>query len=240
MQPPPADWQLGTLALIVAGGSGNRMGSELPKQFLELRGKPLLTWTVERWLCVLPAGQIWLAMQPAEWQRWQALCLPHLPADAVNIHLTEAGQSRTETVRKALNAVAERYAGQHPPQQIAIHDGVRPLASAELLAQCCKQGGEMGAVLPVVPVVSTLREIHVQGSSRTVDRNLYREVQTPQVFPFTTLLEAYQKWPVNQEATDDAQVWESMNPAPALIPGERSNLKVTTPEDLKWAEGLLG
>jgi 2-C-methyl-D-erythritol 4-phosphate cytidylyltransferase len=216
------------------------MGSELPKQFLELRGKPILAHTVERWLRILPASQIWVAMQPAEWDRWRTLCLPHLPVEASEIRLSEAGASRTETVRKALNAIDEKYAGKSTPQQVAIHDGVRPLASVDLLSKCCQTGWMQGAVLPAVPVVSTLRQVQSDGSSKTVDRNLYREVQTPQVFPFSAIHRAYQAWPPALEATDDAQIWESQNPAPMLIPGVRSNLKVTTPEDLKWAEGLLG
>ena len=216
-------------AIIVAGGKGLRMGADLPKQFLPIGGKPVLMRTLEAFYAYNPAVRIVLVLPCDQQDYWQKLCrehgfsLPHMVADG--------GETRFHSVRNGLRLV-------EAPGWVAVHDGVRPFVSQEVIARCFRLAAEKRAVVPVVPVVETLRQIEGD-SSRTVSRDAYRLVQTPQVFDSALLKEAYAQ-PYTPAFTDDASVVEAMGVPVYLTEGNRENIKITTPFDLKVAEALAG
>ena len=215
--------------LIVAGGRGTRMGGPQPKQFLELAGRPVLMHTLEafdRWdasarlIVVLPEDQI---------DTWKRLCEAHVFG---RIHRVVAGgETRFHSVRNGLGAVASNGL-------IAVHDGVRPLVAPSVIAACFAAAADGGAAVPVVPVVESVREVDADGSSRPVDRARLRVVQTPQVFRADVLRAAY-RLPYDPRFTDDASVVEASGVAVRLVPGNRENIKLTTPMDLLLAEQLM-
>ena len=160
--------------IIVAGGKGLRMGGEVPKQFLPVGGKPVLMRTLERFRKAMPELQIILVLPKAQQDYWQQLCREH--QFAVEYQLTDGGQTRFHSVQNGLALVPDDAQG-----VVGVHDGVRPFVSAEVICRCYKAARESKAVIPVVPVVETVR--HLQGaSSVTVPRDEYRLVQTPQCF----------------------------------------------------------
>ena len=215
--------------LIVAGGRGTRMGGPQPKQFLELAGRPVLMHTLEafdRWdasarlIVVLPEDQI---------DTWKRLCEAHVFG---RIHRVVAGgETRFHSVRNGLDAVAS-------DGLIAVHDGVRPLVAPSVIAACFAAAADGGAAVPVVPVVESVREVDADGGSRPVDRTRLRVVQTPQVFRTDVLRAAY-RLPYDPRFTDDASVVEASGVAVRLVPGNRENIKLTTPMDLLLAEQLM-
>ena len=215
--------------LIVAGGRGTRMGGPQPKQFLELAGRPVLMHTLEafdRWdasarlIVVLPEDQI---------DTWKRLCEAHVFG---RIHRVVAGgETRFHSVRNGLGAVASNGL-------IAVHDGVRPLVAPSVIAACFAAAADGGAAVPVVPVVESVREVDADGGSRPVDRTRLRVVQTPQVFRADVLRAAY-CLPYDPRFTDDASVVEASGVAVRLVPGNRENIKLTTPMDLALAEVLM-
>lgn len=215
--------------LIVAGGRGTRMGGPQPKQFLELAGRPVLMHTLEafdRWdasarlIVVLPEDQI---------DTWKRLCEAHVFG---RIHRVVAGgETRFHSVRNGLGAVASNGL-------IAVHDGVRPLVAPSVIAACFAAAADGGAAVPVVPVVESVREMDANGGSRPVDRTRLRVVQTPQVFRADVLRAAY-CLPYDPRFTDDASVVEASGVAVRLVPGNRENIKLTTPMDLLLAEQLM-
>lgn len=215
--------------LIVAGGRGTRMGGPQPKQFLELAGRPVLMHTLEafdRWdasarlIVVLPEDQI---------DTWKRLCEAHVFG---RIHRVVAGgETRFHSVQNGLGAVAS-------DGLIAVHDGVRPLVAPSVIAACFAAAADGGAAVPVVPVVESVREMDADGDSRPVDRTRLRVVQTPQVFRADVLRAAY-CLPYDPRFTDDASVVEASGVAVRLVPGNRENIKLTTPMDLLLAEQLM-
>lgn len=215
--------------LIVAGGRGTRMGGPQPKQFLELAGRPVLMHTLEafdrwdasaRFIVVLPEDQI---------DTWKRLCEAHVFG---RIHRVVAGgETRFHSVRNGLGAVASNGL-------IAVHDGVRPLVAPSVIAACFAAAADGGAAVPVVPVVESVREVDADGGSRPVDRTRLRVVQTPQVFRADVLRAAY-CLPYDPRFTDDASVVEASGVAVRLVPGNRENIKLTTPMDLLLAEQLM-
>jgi len=215
--------------IIVAGGSGRRMGSEVPKQFLPLAGVPVLVRTVMAFnafypempiVLVLPEGgeEIWL--QHAELHGLEKRCL-----------LTTGGSERFFSVRNGLAKLGD-FEG-----IIGVHDGVRPLVSADLIARCFEGAEQFGAALPVVQLNDSLRELTDSGSHH-IDRNMIRAVQTPQCFRSKWINEAYAR-PFSELFTDDASVVEAAGRKVHLVEGALSNLKITSPLDLLLAEVLL-
>ncbi len=216
--------------IIVAGGKGLRMGGEVPKQFLPVGGKPVLMRTLERFREAMPELQIILVLPKAQQDYWQQLCREH--QFAVEYQLTDGGQTRFHSVQNGLALVPDDAQG-----VVGVHDGVRPFVSAEVICRCYEAARESKAVIPVVPVVETVR--HLQGaSSVTVPRDEYRLVQTPQCFDIQ-LLKAANKQPYNDGFTDDASVVEAFGYDIKLVEGNRENIKITTPADLKFAEILI-
>lgn len=214
-------------ALIVAGGKGLRMGKDLPKQFLLLGGKSVLMRTMERFAAYDPSLSLILVLPEAHREYWLSLCneynftLPH--------RIAPGGETRFHSVKNGLTLVDE-------DGWVAVHDGVRPFVSCDVIGACFEQAAISAAAIPVLPVIETLREIEGT-TSRTVDRNRYCTVQTPQVFAASLLKEAYGQ-SYTDAFTDDASVVESLGYPVTLVTGNRENIKITTPFDLQIGEML--
>lgn len=214
--------------VIVAGGKGLRMGTDIPKQFLPVGGMPVLMRTINAFynfdadmdiILVLPSDQqgYW-----SELCREYSFCTPHRIADG--------GETRFHSVRNGLALAADEGL-------IAVHDGVRPFVTAEVIERCFAEAEQKKAVIPVIPLVDTVRQL-VDGGSVTVSRDLYRLVQTPQTFDAALLKEAYRQ-PYTPHFTDDASVVEAFGHEVTLVEGCRENIKITTQFDLKVAEAIL-
>lgn len=224
--------------LIVAGGRGLRMGSDLPKQFIPLEGKPVLMHTLEafhRWDA--SAGLV-LVLPKDHQPYWKMLCeeivckVPHGIADG--------GETRFHSVRNGLHFLSDeigKAVGNDEKILVGVHDGVRPFVAPEVVEQCFVEAAASDAAIPVVPVVDSLREFSGE-SSRPVDRSRYQAVQTPQVFDYDLLLKAYEQ-PYSEFFTDDASVVEAFGHPVKTVPGNRENIKITTPFDLLVAKTLL-
>ncbi|MDR3140454.1 MAG: 2-C-methyl-D-erythritol 4-phosphate cytidylyltransferase [Tannerellaceae bacterium] len=215
--------------LIVAGGKGARMGSELPKQFIPLKGRPVLMHTLERFYRWDVSAEIVAVLPEIHHSYWNMLCkeldcrIPH--------KLVNGGETRFHSVRNGLSLI-------DGPGLIAVHDGVRPFVSAEVIENCFTGAERSGAAIPVVPLVDSIRERYEPGLSRPVDRGRLVAVQTPQAFRSDWLFEAYRQ-AYSPDFTDDASVVEAKGYAVALLPGNRENIKLTTPFDLLIAEAYL-
>ena len=216
--------------IIVAGGKGLRMGSDIPKQFLPIGGKPVLMRTLERFREYSSDLQIILVLPEAQQDYWRELCSKY--DFQVEYRLANGGQTRFHSVQNGLRLVPDDAEG-----VVGVHDGVRPFPSIEVIRNCYATAREKKAVIPVIPVVETVR--HLEGNkSVTVPRDEYRLVQTPQTFDIQ-LLKAANRQPYNDGFTDDASVVESYGHEITLVEGNRENIKITTPYDLKVAEVLL-
>ena len=216
--------------IIVAGGKGLRMGSDIPKQFLPIGGKPVLMRTLERFRAYDDALQIILVLPEAQQPYWRELCGQY--HFDVEYQLANGGQTRFHSVQNGLALVPDEAEG-----VVGVHDGVRPFPSIEVIRNCYETARTKKAVIPVIPVVETVR--HLEGDkSVTVPRGDYRLVQTPQTFDIQ-LLKAANRQPYNDGFTDDASVVESYGFEITLVEGNRENIKITTPYDLKIAEVLL-
>ena len=216
--------------IIVAGGKGLRMGSDIPKQFLPIGGKPVLMRTLERFRAYDDALQIILVLPEAQQAYWRELCGQY--HFDVEYRLANGGQTRFHSVQNGLALVPDEAEG-----VVGVHDGVRPFPSIEVIRNCYETARMKKAVIPVIPVVETVR--HLEGDkSVTVPRGDYRLVQTPQTFDIQ-LLKAANRQPYNDGFTDDASVVESYGFEITLVEGNRENIKITTPYDLKIAEVLL-
>ena len=216
--------------IIVAGGKGLRMGSDIPKQFLPIGGKPVLMRTLERFRAYDDALQIILVLPEAQQAYWRELCGQY--HFDVEYRLANGGQTRFHSVQNGLALVPDEAEG-----VVGVHDGVRPFPSIEVIRNCYETARTKKAVIPVIPVVETVR--HLEGDkSVTVPRGDYRLVQTPQTFDIQ-LLKTANRQPYNDGFTDDASVVESYGFEITLVEGNRENIKITTPYDLKIAEVLL-
>lgn len=222
--------------IIVAAGTGSRYGSDLPKQFCLLGGRPLLMTTIERMRQLDPDAVIILVLSQEMIQAWEDMCREYsFPIEGVVI--AEGGASRFDSVRNALAVIPESCDG-----WISVHDGARPVLSKHLIDTLMAVREEDGkfcsGVLPVIAVTDTLRMVTSAGSE-VVDRSIYRRVQTPQLFPAQKLLKAY-KEAVGNSFTDDASVMEACGERDILlVEGDPRNIKVTNPGDIAIAELYL-
>ncbi len=221
-----------TVAIIVAGGSGTRFGAELPKQFLELGGKPILMRSIEAFansgncpvdvIVTLPSDQMDL---------WQLLCdrygfgVPH--------RVVPGGETRWHSVKHALDSMGDV----NEVDIIAVHDGVRPMVTADVICRTIAAARRDGAAVPVVALNDSVRQV-VGEASHALDRSTLRAVQTPQAFDARLLLDAY-SLPYQTTFTDDASVVEQLGHPITLVEGDPHNLKITRPMDLALAEYLL-
>lgn len=213
------------IAIIVAGGKGERMNADIPKQFLEIQGKPILMHTLSVFEHFDPQMPLILVLPSYQIEFWNQLCKKH--EFSIKHQIVSGGSTRFESVKNGLSAVES-------PALVAVHDGVRPLVSLETLARCFDVAGEFNAVIPVVDSVDSIRQITVDGN-QSVDRNLFKLVQTPQVFDAKLLKKAYEQ-EFSSLFTDDASVVEALGEKVQLVEGNRENLKITTEIDLAFAE----
>ena len=217
-------------AIIVAGGNGKRFGSEMPKQFLPLDGKPVLMRTIEKFD---QAGATIVVVLPVEHQEmWMAMCKDG--NFAVSHTIADGGKTRFESVKNGIAAIENLADG----NLVAVHDGVRPLASVELINRCYDTAQETGSAIPVVNPSDSIRQVMDDGTSQQLLRSSLRAVQTPQTFKAELLRGAYD---VEESPlfTDDASVIEAIGHKVALVEGEIANIKITTPIDMVIATELL-
>ena len=213
--------------LIVAGGKGLRMGSDLPKQFLPIGGKPVLMHTIEAFHHFDRTMKIILVLPQEQQTYWQELCAKH--SFVIGHTVVDGGETRFHSVKNGLACVNSGLVG--------VHDGVRPFVSPEVIKRCYELAAIKKAVIPVIDVVETVRHITETGSE-TVSRNDYKLVQTPQVFDAELLKQAYAQ-EYTPFFTDDASVVEAMGIPVCLVEGNRENIKITTPFDLKISSALV-
>ena len=241
--------------IIVAGGKGLRMGTDIPKQFLPIGGKPVLMRTLERFRAYSPTLQIILVLPKAQQDYWLQLCQEY--DFKVEYQMTDGGETRFHSVQHGLALIPDDAQG-----VVGVHDGVRPFPAIDVIRNCYETARKAKAVIPVIPIVETLRHIKAadehgpirtnghdnNGSckfvksdafniSETVPRGDYRLVQTPQTFDIQ-LLKAANRQPYNDGFTDDASVVEAFGFDITLVEGNRENIKITTPYDLNIAEML--
>lgn len=214
--------------IIAGGGAGTRMGSKIPKQFLLLKNKPVLMHTIQRFfdydnnieiIVVLPAAQI---------VYWRELCKEY----NFNLQHTtaEGGITRFHSVRNGLAAIKT-------DGLTAVHDAVRPLVSMETISNCFETAVEKNAVVPVIELTESLRIISGEDST-SCNRDLYRLVQTPQIFKTSILKKGY-KQPYSEIFTDDASVAESIGENISIVKGNNENIKITSLKDLIVAEVIM-
>ena len=212
--------------IIVAGGKGLRMGGSVPKQFQVVDGRPVLMHTLERFRNYDERLGIILVLPHEQQDYWRRLCSDY--GFSVGHQVADGGETRFHSVKNGLALIPDDATG-----VVGVHDGVRPFVSREVIARCYDEARSAGAVVPVVPVVETLRHV----SEGTKPRSDYRLVQTPQTFRIPLLKSAYRQ-PYCDRFTDDASVVEAYGHAIALVEGNRENIKLTTPFDLRVAEVL--
>ena len=215
-------------ALIVAGGNGSRMNSDLPKQFMLLNNRPILMHTIEKFYRFNPEMKIFVVLPENQFETWETLCSTH--AFDIEHELVAGGPKRFYSVKNGLDAI--------PSDGIVfIHDGVRPLVSNETIKLCLNTSLEFGNAVPVLPVVESLRQVKF-GHSKMVNRKHFVAIQTPQVFNVDEIKAAYALG-YDPFFTDDTSVLEKTGAEIHLVEGNRENIKITHPLDLKIAEALF-
>ena len=219
---------MNAIAVIVAGGSGKRLGGAVPKQFQLLQGKPVLMHTLAVFAGIKDFQQIRLVLPETFIALWTQLCKEY--SFEICHQVIAGGTERFFSVKNALEEIPDDCL-------IAIHDGVRPLVSAELISRGLHLAAQRGAAIPVISVTESLRKLTTKMST-PVDRDNYQIVQTPQIFKSEILREAYNQ-PYQHCFTDDASVVELAGYPIALFEGEKTNLKITTTDDIILAEALF-
>lgn len=213
--------------IIVAGGSGTRMGADLPKQFIELNGLPILMHTLQHLHEMDAAMQLVLVLPEGQMDFWEQLCykhnwrVPHL--------LANGGATRFLSVQSGL-ALAEG-------KLVGVHDGVRPFVSREVVQACFKAAEYNGAAIPVVPIIQSLRKLG-NGGSKAADRNEYRAVQTPQCFQTELFKKAFAR-AEHTDYSDDATVVEASGHPISMVEGNNENIKITSPIDLELGQLII-
>lgn len=202
------------------------MNSLLPKQYICLGNKPILMHTISRFYEIDATFKLIVVLPFEDHQFWKELCENH--NFTIQHELAKGGETRFESVKNGLACLDSQ-------EWVAIHDGVRPFVSKDVVERCFSEVLVSGAAIPVLSVFDTLRSISL---NETVDRSDYCLVQTPQVFSTSLLLKAYSQ-PFNEMFTDDASVVEALGQRVTLVEGNRENIKLTTPFDLKIGEVLL-
>lgn len=230
--------------LIVAGGSGTRMQTSVPKQFLLLAGKPVLWHTLQAFATYADHQKQKIRLVvvlPEEWRAyWQSYWQQQLLSPYVEYNEATGGATRSMSVWSGLQTL---MAHTNDKQQcvVAVHDAARPLVSVQLIARCFDMARQKGSAVPVVPVRDSVRLLQGDGTHCLIDREALRLVQTPQVFRMDWLLDAYLRLSrvQNMLFTDDASLLEWAGYPLYLTEGEYSNLKITVPEDMTFAQAWL-
>lgn len=216
-------------AIIVAGGSGVRMGYDIPKQFIELNGKPILMWTIDVFDGLANKPEIIVVLPEAQVEQWDELCKKH--SFKVNHKVTIGGKERFYSVKNGLELVDDDNS------IVAIHDGVRPLVNSNVIEECYIIAEKLGNAIPVIQPVESVRIVE-NNSSSAFPRNNVLLVQTPQAFKTNLIKRCYEQ-PFNTSFTDDASVIEAMGKKIFTVNGNRENIKITTQADLIFANALL-
>lgn len=217
-----------TGVIIVAGGSGRRMGGALPKQFMMLDNEPILARSINRIHEALPAAEIVVVLPEEHVELWKNIAARF---DVARHKIALGGKERFHSVKNGLAALSEGV------RTIAIHDAVRPLASKKLIIKLLLAAEKSVAVIPAVAPIDSYRIVEGD-NSRIIDRSALRMVQTPQVFHAEALRAAYEQ-PFSSTFTDDASVMEAAGHKVTLVEGERENIKITTPSDMLIAEAII-
>lgn len=222
--------------IFACGGRGTRMGADVPKQFLRLGGKTILQMSIERVLEADADVQVVLALPSQYMDYWMEECAAQ--GFEIRQRIVDGGITRFHSVKNALSKVPDGAL-------VAVHDAVRPFASTELIRRLFSQAADCPAVIPVIPVTDTLKVLaaNADGELEEVpggkaDRSVLFGAQTPQVFHSDILKKAYEQ-PYDTAFTDDASVVQAMGCRIKYIPGERYNIKLTTPEDMDFALKLM-
>jgi 2-C-methyl-D-erythritol 4-phosphate cytidylyltransferase len=218
-------------ALIVAGGTGTRMGSKIAKQYLPIGGKPVLMHTLDNFFQTDSSIALTLVIPEIDFTYWRALCSTY--HFSVPHQLVPGGKSRFQSVKNGLDALPEEEG------IVAIHDGVRPFVSSEVIINSFHVARQNGCAVAVIPPKDSIRKVNSDGSSVFQDRQSFRLVQTPQTFQLARIKKAFE---VDELAlfTDDATVYEHQGWQVELISGNLENIKITTPEDMEFADFLIG
>lgn len=215
--------------IIVAAGTGTRFGSDLPKQFCDMNGKPVLMHTIDGLRKACRNVKIVLVLNKAHIDFWHELCACH---DFISPTEVTGGGTRWESVKNALSTITIPESGK---SIIMVHDGARPVVDSQLVARIIEAARQSTGVIPVVPVSDSLRHLRPDGSSTPVDRSEFRAVQTPQAFDGKLLLDAY-SLPYRHDFTDDASVMAAAGHDDiTLVDGDPHNIKITLPDDIKIA-----
>lgn len=226
--------------IIVAGGRGTRMARQsattpaLPKQFMDLGGMPVLMRTINVFAQALPNVEIIVVLGKDIIPLWHNLCAKY-DFDTSLCHIAKGGKERFFSVKNGLALIPTDT----DDAVVGIHDGVRPLVSADVIRRAYKAAEEEGSAVPVLSSVESVRLLGADGGSRAVSRDKVMMVQTPQVFRLSVLRSAY-AMPFSPAFTDDASVVESAGFPIHLVEGNRENIKLTTPTDLLFARALVG
>ena len=224
--------------IIVAGGKGLRMGGEVPKQFLPVGGIPVLMRTLMRFREYSPDLRMILVLPCDQQDYWKKLCADH--RFSIEYQLADGGRTRFHSVQNGLALIPDDATG-----VVGVHDGVRPFVAVDVIARCYEAARTHGAVVPVVPVVESMRHLDndhpsplTSHLSKSVPRAEYRLVQTPQTFDIQ-LLKAANQQPYCDAFTDDASVVEAYGHPITLVDGNRENIKITTPFDIAVANATV-
>lgn len=215
-------------AVIVAGGKGVRMGSAVPKQFLPLNGHPILYHTIKAFADAYADMQLVLVL-PQDQLSYAQMVLQSFP-ERIDITIVAGGETRYHSVQNGLKVV-------DADSIVFVHDGVRPLVTTELIRRCYEQAADKGSAIPAIAVADSMRILEDE-DSRPIDREQMRIIQTPQTFKAEVILPVFEQ-EYQAAFTDEATVVEAYGDNVYLVQGERSNIKVTTPEDMIVAEALL-
>lgn len=223
----------------MAGGTGTRMGSKKPKQFLELKGVPIVIHSIRQFLHWDKSMPLVLVMHTASRPEWDIIAKKFLSEEEMQrVTVCDGGAERSDSVHNGLIRLTQ-VIGSSVNYFVAIHDAVRPFVTHDMLDSAFSNAQAHGASVCCVAVKSSIREIGDDGKSQAVDRSRFFHVQTPQTFPLADLLACYEKRPHNR-FTDDASLYESFGNAVAICEGSYDNIKITTPEDLFVGEKILG
>lgn len=218
--------------VIVAGGKGTRMSSDIPKQFLLLAGKPVLMHSIEAFYNYDKDIEIIVVLPKGQQEYWLELCVKH--KFNINHLFAVGGETRYHSVKNGLSLIDN-----DSNSLVAVHDGVRPLVSQKTIEELFDVANEYRAAYPALPVTDTIRKAMPSGRTRLMDRSLFYTVQTPQVFKSRILISSYQG-DYSPELTDDISVvGRARNLHPMMVIGDKENIKITTPTDLLFAEAVL-
>ena len=220
------------VAIIVAAGSGTRFGSPIPKQFLEIFGKPLLIHTLERFEICAAIDEIVLVISAEEIGNFQTTAGKFNLKKLVNV--IAGGKTRAESVFNGFEAVDSSRA-----KIVAVHDGARPLVSSEEIAMTIEKARETGAACLVASVTDTIKEISDGKITGTIDRAKLRRALTPQAFRYEILKRAFAENEINETVTDECSLVEKLGYEISIVEGSAKNIKVTTKEDFVLAESFL-